>query len=299
MKQNILVTGSSSGFGLLMTKALAAAGHKVFASMRNMDSKNAPIAAELKQFSADRGYDIEVVEIDVQEQQSIDTTVAKIISDKGGIDVLIHNAGHMSFGPAEAFSTEQLAQLYDINVISTQRLNKAVLPHMRGKKKGLLIWISSSSSAGGTPPYLAPYFAAKAAMDSLAVQYARELARWGIETSIVVPGAFTKGTSHFENAGSPADLNTVDQYENGPTKGLGEEIQKAFAEIVPEDADVNVVAKRVVDIVDLPFGKRPFRIHVDPSNDGAKVGFAVLDRLREEMLNRVGLEDLLVPVNNG
>jgi NAD(P)-dependent dehydrogenase (short-subunit alcohol dehydrogenase family) len=61
---------------------------------------------------------------------------------------------------------------------------------MRAAKQGLLLWISSSSSAGGTPPYLAPYFAAKAAMDSLAVVYARELSRWGIETTIV-PGAFT------------------------------------------------------------------------------------------------------------
>jgi NAD(P)-dependent dehydrogenase (short-subunit alcohol dehydrogenase family) len=68
---------------------------------------------------------------------------------------------------------------------------------MRAAKQGLLVWVSSSSSAGGTPPYLAPYFAAKAAMDALAVQYARELSRWGIETTIVVPGAFTKGTNHF------------------------------------------------------------------------------------------------------
>jgi NAD(P)-dependent dehydrogenase (short-subunit alcohol dehydrogenase family) len=71
--------------------------------------------------------------------------------------------------------------------------------------KGLVVWVSSSSTRGGTPPYLAPYFAAKAAMDSLAVSYASELARWGIETSIIVPGAFTSGTNHFKNAGSPND----------------------------------------------------------------------------------------------
>ena len=70
-------------------------------------------------------------------------------------------------------------------------------------KQGLLVWVSSSSSAGGTPPYLSPYFAAKAAMDALAVQYARELSRWGIETSIIVPGAFTSGTNHFAHSGKP------------------------------------------------------------------------------------------------
>src|SRR5215212_12051310 len=111
------------------------------------------------------------------------------------------------FGPAEAFTPEQYAELYDVNVLSTQRVNRAVLPHMRRQKQGLVVWVSSSSAAGGTPPYLAPYFAAKAAMDSLAVVYARELTRWGIETSIIVPGAFTSGTNHFAHAGKPADEN--------------------------------------------------------------------------------------------
>jgi NAD(P)-dependent dehydrogenase (short-subunit alcohol dehydrogenase family) len=107
------------------------------------------------------------------------------------------------FGPAEAFTPEQLAQLYDVNVLSTQRVNRAVLPHLRRQKQGLLVWVSSSSSAGGTPPYLAPYFAAKAGMDAMAVVYARELTRWGIETSIIVPGAFTAGTNHFAHSGRP------------------------------------------------------------------------------------------------
>jgi NAD(P)-dependent dehydrogenase (short-subunit alcohol dehydrogenase family) len=99
--------------------------------------------------------------------------------------------------PREAFTPEQLAELYDINVLSTQRVNRAALPQLRRQKHGLIIWVSSSSCAGGTPPYLAPYFAAKAGMDAMAVVYARELTRWGIETSIVVPGAFTGGTNHF------------------------------------------------------------------------------------------------------
>jgi NAD(P)-dependent dehydrogenase (short-subunit alcohol dehydrogenase family) len=80
-------------------------------------------------------------------------------------------------------------------VLSTQRVDRASLPQLRKQGRGLVVWVSSSSTRGGTPPYLSPYFAAKPAMDSLAVSYAGELARWGIETSIVVPGAFTKGTA--------------------------------------------------------------------------------------------------------
>jgi NAD(P)-dependent dehydrogenase (short-subunit alcohol dehydrogenase family) len=201
----------------------------------------------------------------------------------------------MMFGPAEAFTPEQFAQQYDVNVLGTQRVNRAVLPHMRAAKQGLLVWVSSSSSAGGTPPYLSPYFAAKAAMDALAVQYARELSRWGIETSIVVPGAFTKGTNHFAHSGRPADAARLTEYEAGPYKGFGEQVQQAFAAIVPDDADVSGVADTIVEIVDMPFGKRPFRLHYDPTQDGADVGFSVLDRLRAEMLHRVGLSDLLKP----
>lgn len=87
----------------------------------------------------------------------------------------------MVTGPVEAFTPEQLADLYNINVLSTQRVNRAVLPKMRAKGEGLVLWVSSSSVKGGTPPYLAPYFAAKAAMDSLAVSYAAELARFGVK----------------------------------------------------------------------------------------------------------------------
>jgi NAD(P)-dependent dehydrogenase (short-subunit alcohol dehydrogenase family) len=135
--------------------------------------------------------DLRAIELDVLSQESVDAAIKTIISENGRLDVVIHNAGHMVFGPAEAFTPEQLAQLYDTNVLSTQRVNRAALPHLRAQEKGLIVWVSSSSTRGGTPPYLAPYFAAKAAMDALAVSYAGEMARWGIETSIIVPGAFT------------------------------------------------------------------------------------------------------------
>jgi NAD(P)-dependent dehydrogenase (short-subunit alcohol dehydrogenase family) len=291
-KKIILVTGSSSGFGRLTTEALGRAGNTVYASMRDVAGRNAKNAAEL---SAIAGSDIRPIELDVQSEPSVNAAVEKIIAESGRIDVIVHNAGHMMFGPAEAFTPEQFAQQYDVNVLGTQRVNRAVLPHMRARREGLLVWVSSSSSAGGTPPYLSPYFAAKAGMDSLAVLYARELARWGIETTIVVPGAFTKGTNHFANSGRPADEARVAEYEAGPYAGFGEKVQEAFAAIVPDDADPAPVAEMSAEVVDTPFGERPLRVHYDPTHDGAEVGFAVLDRLRAEMLHRVDLADLLKP----
>jgi NAD(P)-dependent dehydrogenase (short-subunit alcohol dehydrogenase family) len=299
MKQVIVITGASSGFGRLSANALAKAGHTVYASMRETTGRNAAQVADVQKYALDNKVDLRALELDVGSQPSADAAVAKIVAEQGRLDVVMHNAGHMVFGPAEAFTPEQLAELYNVNVLSTQRVNRAALPLLRKQGRGLLVWVSSSSSAGGTPPYLAPYFAAKAGMDAMAVIYARELTRWGIETSIIVPGAFTGGTNHFAHSGSPADLVRVAEYEAGPYAGFGEQIQRAFAAIVPPEADASSVADAIVKVVDTPFGQRPFRVHVDPTQDGADVAFAVIDRVRNEMLHRVGFSDLLKPRANG
>jgi NAD(P)-dependent dehydrogenase (short-subunit alcohol dehydrogenase family) len=248
------ITGSSRGIGASIAKRLAADGITVIVNQ----------VAAVKAFAADNKADLHAIEMDVVSQSSIDAAIDGVIRTHGHIDVIVHNAGHMTFGPSEAFMPEQLAELYDVNVLSTQRVNRAALPHMRKRGDGLLLWISSSSARGGTPPYFGPYFAAKAAMDSLAVTYAGEVARWGIETTIIVPGAFTKGTNHFLHAGAPADHMRAEEYAKGPTASI-------------------------------PDGRRPFRVHIDPSQDGAEIVNGVADRVRRELLRRMGLEDLLSP----
>jgi NAD(P)-dependent dehydrogenase (short-subunit alcohol dehydrogenase family) len=295
MKKVIVITGASSGFGALSARALARAGHTVYASMRDTAGRNAPQVQAARRFADENNVDLRTIELDVSSQSSADAAIEKIISEEKRLDVLIHNAGHMVFGPAEAFTPEQLAELYDVNVVSTQRVNRAALPQLRQQRSGLVVWVSSSSAAGGTPPYLAPYFAAKAAMDALAVVYARELTRWGIETSIIVPGAFTTGTNHFAHAGTPADTARAAEYEAGPYQHFAEDVMRGFSSIVPTDADASLVAGAIVRVVDTPFGKRPFRVHVDPTEDGAEVVNAVSDRVRAEMLRRIGLPDVLTP----
>jgi NAD(P)-dependent dehydrogenase (short-subunit alcohol dehydrogenase family) len=295
MKNIIVITGASTGIGALTARALAMAGHTVYASMLETRGRNTPRVEEVAKYAAVHGVDLRPIELDVSSQESCDAAIQGIISKNGRLDVVIHNAGHMVFGPAEAFTPEQFAELYDVNVLGTQRVNRAALPQLRKQRKGLVVWVSSSSAAGGTPPYLAPYFAAKAGMDALAVAYARELTRWGIETSIIVPGAFTSGTNHFANAGSPADTARAAEYEAGPNAGMADQVRKAFASIVPADADVSAVADAIVKVVDAPFGKRPFRVHLDPTQDGAEVVNAVSDRVRAELLRRIGLGDLLFP----
>ena len=293
--QVIVVTGASSGFGEMTAYALADAGHTVYASMRGIDGHNATKAKAAKDYARENGVHLRVVEIDVVNDTSVAAGIDRIFEEAGRIDVIVHNAGHMSFGPAEAFTPDQLAQLYNVNVLSTQRVMRAALPRMRVQGQGLVVWVSSSSTRGGTPPFLSPYFAAKAGMDSLAVSYASELARWGIETSIMVPGAFTAGTNHFAHAGAPDDEAVADAYLAGPYSDVPTKALDGLKSLEPLDADPSAVARGIVAIVNAPFGTRPFRVHVDPSHDGSEVVSGVADRVRSEMFRRIGLEDLLSP----
>src|SRR5262245_23931756 len=141
MKNVVIVTGASSGFGRMAAEQLAKAGHTVFAGMRETAGRNAPQVEAVRQFSREQHADLRTVEMDVVSQQSVDAAVSTIMAETGHIDVVVHNAGHMVFGPSEAFTPEQFAQLYDVNVLSTQRVNRAVLPHLRNQHRGLLLWV--------------------------------------------------------------------------------------------------------------------------------------------------------------
>ncbi|MGI5126971.1 SDR family NAD(P)-dependent oxidoreductase [Pseudonocardia sp. CA-107938] len=278
----VLITGASSGFGNLSARALARAGHTVHAGVRESTGRNAPAVAELHE------HGVHAVEMDVLDQASVDAAVAAV----GPVDVVVHNAGHMVLGPAEAFTPEQLAQLYDVNVLSTQRVNRAVLPAMRERGSGLLVWVGSSSTRGGHPPFLAPYFAAKAGMDALAESYAAEVAKFGIDTTIVVPGAYPSGTNHFAHAGHPADTGREAAYD-GAYGALRQEMPARLDGLFPEGRTADEVAEEIVRVVGLPAGKRPFRVHVDPSRDGSEVVSAVYDRIRAEFYRRIGIAELL------
>jgi NAD(P)-dependent dehydrogenase (short-subunit alcohol dehydrogenase family) len=291
-KKIVVITGASSGFGALTARSLADTGSIVYAGMRETIGRNAPQVQAAVDYSIQHGVDLRAIEMDVNSQESVDVAIQQVITEHGRIDVLIHNAGHMVVGPAEAFTPEQLAELYNVNVLSTQRVNRAALPHLRHAGTGLVIWVSSSSVKGGTPPYLAPYFAAKAGMDSLAVSYAAELARWGVETSIVVPGSFTSGTNHFAHAGRPADTATETEYDQ-KYAGLMTQVAQKLAALAPEGATASLVSDEIARIVALPAGERPYRVHIDPANDGSEEVSEVADRVRREFLVRVDLADLL------
>src|SRR4051794_28704533 len=291
-RKTVVITGASSGFGAMSARELAHAGHIVYAGMRATTGRNAPAVADAGEFAASNGVDLRTVEMDVSDQASVDAAIATIIDEAGRIDVVVHNAGHMTLGPVEAFTPEEIAAVYDTNVLPPRRVTRAVPPHRGEQRDGLLIGVGSSSARGAPPPYLAPYFAAKAAEDSLAVSYAAELARFGIGTTIVVPGSFTTGTNHFAHAGHAADADVVAAYDTRYA-GLMDQVGQRLAELSPPDAAPGGVATAIVEVVLAPPAERPFRVHIDPADDGAEVVNAVGDRVRAEFYRRVGLADLL------
>lgn len=291
MSQVYLITGASTGFGNLTARALAKAGHIVFAGMYRADGNASSQEQSLREFANEHHVDIRPVPLNLLSQESVDAAVARVLNDATGmIDGVIHNAGHMNFGPAEAFTPEQMMQLYDVNVVGCQRLNQAILPHMRQARRGHLIWVGSSSTWGAKSPYLGAYFAAKAAQDHLAQCYAHELMPWGIETTIVSPGVFVTGTSHFTDAMKPAIASIAGEYdgEGAPTRQMGQDVIEGTAKLPPLDADPNSVAEVIVKAVAAPRGEKPFRVFADPSMDGAEGGAAVNDNNKVNIYRRAG-----------
>jgi NAD(P)-dependent dehydrogenase (short-subunit alcohol dehydrogenase family) len=293
MRKVIIVTGASNGIGILTCNELALAGHTVYASMRGTKGRNAHRVNEVEAFARQHNIDLRSIELDVSSSESAHSAVDRVVSENGRLDVVVHNAGRIVYGPAEAFTPEQLADLYDANVLSTQRVNRAALPQLRKQGRGLLVWISSSSARGGTSPFLGLYASTKAGMDALALDYAGELARWGIETTIIVPGSL--GSDHYIRSGRPGDVARSEEYADGPTADISEIALKGLATLSSKGADPRGVATAIAKVIDTPFGQRPLRIHFDPDDDGAAIVDGVADRARAELLRRIGLADLLKP----
>jgi len=180
--------------------------------------RNAKQVKEVQKFASENDVDLRAVELDVASQESSDAAIQTVIAECGRLDVVIHNAGHMVFGPAEAFTPEQLAELYDINVLSTQRV---IVPLCSVAQTGPGVGGLGvqHKHPWGTPPYLAPYFAAKAAMDALAVSYAGA-GPLGVETSIIVRGLYL-GNKPFRKCWFPVTRQGLPNTNPARMRALG------------------------------------------------------------------------------
>ena len=198
----IVITGCSTGFGKDAAERFAAAGHHVFATMRNVEGKNSGPAGDLRALAADRGWTLEVVELDVTDDASVRTAADTVLERAGAPDVVINNAGVMFVGLTEAYTTEEVHWQLDVNVLGVHRVLRAVLPGMRARGSGLVINVTSVAGRIATP-FSAVYNASKWALEGYSLGLRREIAQTGVDVVVVEPGPF--GTELFPQAPAPED----------------------------------------------------------------------------------------------
>jgi short-subunit dehydrogenase len=177
MEKTILITGASSGIGKETAKLFQSKGWNVIATMRNPETET-----ELKQLAK-----VLVTKLDVLDLDSIQKAVDEGIQKFGGIDVLLNNAGYGAYGPLEAFSRDKILRQFNTNVIGLLDVTKAVLPHFRQNKKGIIINISS---IGGkiTFPLGSLYHGTKFAVEGISEALHYEVEQFGGKVKIVEPG---------------------------------------------------------------------------------------------------------------
>ncbi len=253
MEQIILVTGSTSGFGRLTVETLARQGYRVFAGMRAAAGKNAPAAEALRALAQREALALQIVEIDITDDASVERAIAVIIETTGRLDVVVNNAGVSYSGPLEAFTLEQVRQQFEINVFSVLRVNRAVLPQMREQGSGLLLQIGSIAGRLGMP-FLGLYGATKFALEGLTESYRYELAPFGIDAAILEPGTFP--TSISANRQVAADAERLALYQaamNAFTVPFYAENRSATP------PDPQEVADAIAQVIAQPAGERPLR----------------------------------------
>ena len=266
--KNIIVTGTSSGFGFLTVKTLADSGHTVFAGMRDIDGRNKEAAEELTAHGEASTGAVHVVEMDVTKDESIGLAVAAALESAGHIDVLINNAGIGCMGLFEAFTIEEFQKILDVNLLGVHRVNQAVLPCMRERGAGLLVYVSSIMGRIAIP-FAGPYSVSKFALEGLAEIYNAELSELGIETAIIEPGGY--GTEFGTRMLSASKEETSASY--GPMAGAPGKMWGGFMEALEADdaPDVQDVPDAIAELINMNPGERPFRTVVDSMMGGAGV----------------------------
>jgi NAD(P)-dependent dehydrogenase (short-subunit alcohol dehydrogenase family) len=280
-KQVVLITGSSTGFGRLFTDTLARKGHTVFATMRDPGGRNAKNASEIRTLAEKDSLPIHVLEMDVTDDASVERAVNAAVGKASRIDVAINNAGYYLSGLEEAVTTEQARRLMDTNFLGPVRVNRAVLPHMRRQRSGVLIHISSGAGRVILPS-AGFYCASKFALEALAEAYSYELAAQGIESVIVEPGQYE--TPVFGNTVKAADEARTSTY--GAAKEIPAKINAALSSTAGNAQDV---ADVVLRIIETPAGEKQLRYIVSPQDFGLNEINALSKRVQTTVLEAFGL----------
>jgi NAD(P)-dependent dehydrogenase (short-subunit alcohol dehydrogenase family) len=204
---NVLITGCSSGFGLLTSLLFARKGDTVFATMRDPSR-----GRELERIRDDEKLPIEILKLDVTDEASVQPAVAEVLGKAGRIDVLVNNAGIGQRGPIEETDDDEQHEVFETNYFGALRVARAVAPSMREQRSGTIVNVSSLAGVV-TAPYQGTYSASKKALEAASEALYYELHPFGVRVLIIEPGGFetnienTRRLARRFTEGSPyADL---------------------------------------------------------------------------------------------
>ncbi|WHU04298.1 SDR family oxidoreductase [Sphingomonas sp. NIBR02145] len=287
----VVVTGASSGFGKLTVLELARQGHTVIATMRDVDRRNSPVRAELIEMARKDGNSLQVLEMDVANDASVEAAVDRVVADYGRIDVLVNNAGLMPIGVTEAYTATDVERLFAVNVFGAVRTNRAVLPHMRAAGSGLLVQVTSLMGRF-TIPFFGVYAASKFALEALAETYRYELGSFGIDSVIVEPGPFPSNL--IASSPQPSDAVVLEAY--GEVAAIPGQI-KAHSDEQFDPANPprpQLVADAIAKLV-ATTERRPLRTVVMP--DGLDFGVQQINDavapIQNSVLKAMGMEAMI------
>ncbi|WP_207531597.1 SDR family oxidoreductase [Desertivirga arenae] len=268
MKKVIFITGTSTGFGKLTAITLAKAGHQVVAGMRGVNGKNAEAAQELSSVP-----NIEVVEIDVTSDTSVKQAVDTVLENYQRIDVLVNNAAVAGYGLLEAYSLDQIRNMFEVNFYGVLRTYQAVLPAMRKERNGLIINITSGAS-GHTLPFMVPYLASKFAVESITEGIQEELRDYGIENVSIQPGVYPTEMNTGVKTGVHADkADIVAEYGEAAQQKFNALGTAFYTKMSAYNMNPQTIADGILELVNYEKGSRPLRFPLDAIAEGTDAEF--------------------------
>jgi NAD(P)-dependent dehydrogenase (short-subunit alcohol dehydrogenase family) len=288
MSQVVLITGAGSGFGRLTAERLARRGFHVFATMRDPDGRNANSRREIEKTATDERLRLEVVELDVTSESSVQSCIAEVQSRCEGIDIVVNNAAFSATGITEAFTADEFLAVFETNFFGVVRVNRAVLPAMRRRGRGLLVHVSSGMGRL-VLPYFAPYCASKFALEALADAYRFELAPFGIDSVLIEPGPFR--TPIFQKSFEPADTARAAGYQDAD---FSARVKQAFNDALSDvEADPAEVAAAILRLIETAAGQRPLRTLVGAGIQRLAPYNELAEKFRGGLARAFGVENLL------
>ena len=241
MARVAVVTGSSSGIGYETSLLLARNQIKTYATMRNMSKSDGLI-----KIASEESLQLNVAQLDVNDDLSVNKTIDKIVKDNDRIDILVNNAGYDLFGPLEESSLEEIKQQFETNVFGVIRTTKAVIPTMRKQGKGTIINVSSVGGKVGLLPFLTAYHASKFAIEGFTESLRQELDEFNINIVLIEPGYVSSGFLDNSKYAKGFDAN------KSPYAKKVQQVFQGFESITAYSSHPSKVAQTILDVLNSP-----------------------------------------------